>query len=99
MWSYGQHFIIKNYDHNRVTFYYVVMVDFDQASRASTKDKNLIEGTLQYVEKIQQIIQLNYWSFQYVVFICKYFYTHNSRKILHDDNNEYFAINSTKYLA
>ena len=49
MWAYGQHFRIKKIDQNRVTFDYKVMANFDQASFASTKDKKLIGGTLQYV--------------------------------------------------
>lgn len=47
------------------------MVDFDQASRASTKDSYLIEGKIQYVGKIQEILQLNFRSFKCVVFKCK----------------------------
>jgi len=56
MWAYGQHFRIEKIDYNRVIFECEVMVYFDQASHASIKYKNLIEGTLQYVGKIQQII-------------------------------------------
>jgi len=39
------------------------MVDFDQAICASTKDINLIEGKIQYVRKIQEILQLNFKLF------------------------------------
>ena len=88
MWAYVQHFRIEKIDHNRMIFDCGVMVDFDQRSHASTKDKNFIEGTLQYIKKIQQIIQLNYRPFQCVVFICKWFDTLDKRTILHDDNSE-----------
>jgi hypothetical protein len=40
------------------------VVDFKQSSRASSKDKNIIEGNLQYVGKIQEIIGLDYRSFK-----------------------------------
>lgn len=39
-----------------MTFDYGVRIDFDQASHVSTKDTNLIEGKLQYVEQIQEIL-------------------------------------------
>jgi len=99
MWAYGQHFRIEKIDHNRVTFDYGVMVNFHQAIHECKIDKNLIEGTLQHVGKIQQIIQLDYRSFQCVVFICKWFDTLDRRTILHDDNSEYYLINYIKYLA
>jgi len=99
MWAYGQHFRIEKKDKNRMIFDYGVMVDFDQASHASTKDTNLIEGKIQYVGQIQEILQLNFRSFKCVVFKCKWFEGHvNRRIILHDIPSGYYAINSTQYL-
>ena len=43
MWAYDQHNIIEKKDKNTMIFDSGVMVDFDQASHASTKDTNLIE--------------------------------------------------------
>ena len=71
MWAYGQHFRIEKKDNNIKTFDYGVMVDFDQESHASTKDTNLIEGKIEYVGKIQEILQLNFRSFKCVVFKYK----------------------------
>lgn len=72
---------------------------FDQVSCASTKDTNLIEGKIQYVGKIQEIIQWNFKSFKYVVFKCNRFKGFvNRRTILHDIPSGYYAIESTRYL-
>jgi len=35
-----------------MTFDYEVVVSFNQASRASSRDTNQIEGTIQYIGKI-----------------------------------------------
>jgi len=99
IWAYSQHFRIEKKDINRMNFDSGVMVDFDQASRASTKHTNLIEGKMQYVGKIQEIIQLNFRSFKCVVFKCKWFERFmNRRLVLHDIPSGYYAINSTRYL-
>lgn len=96
MWAYNQHFRIKKKDSNRMTFDYGVMLDFDQASRASTKDTNLIEGKIQYVGKIQEILQLDFRSFKCVLFKCKWFEGFvNRRKMLHDIPSGSYAIDST----
>ena len=52
-----------------------VEVEFDQSSCASHRDKNLIRGTLGYVGKIQEIIQVDFSSFQYDIFTCKWWDT------------------------
>ena len=49
MWAYGQYFVIEKNDDRRMIFDYGVMVDFDQASHASTKDIYLIERKIKYV--------------------------------------------------
>ena len=95
MWAYGQHFRIENNDDKRVIFDYGVMANFDQGSHASLRDTNLIQGTLKYVGKIQEIIQLDYRSLQCVILKCKWFETLDRRTILHDRLSDYFAIDFT----
>lgn len=56
MWVYNQHFRVEKKDSTKMTFDYGVMVYFDQACHASTKDTNLTEGKIQYVEKILEIL-------------------------------------------
>ena len=56
MWAYGHHFHIEDVDDGCVTQYFGVEVEFDQSSRASHSDQNLIGGMFDYVEKIQEII-------------------------------------------
>ena len=56
MWAYGRNYRV---DVKRQSFDCGIMVDFKQSSRSSSKDKNIIEGNLQNVAKIQDIIELD----------------------------------------
>lgn len=71
MWTYGRHYHVESVDVKRRSFDCGVMVDFKKSSRASSKDKNIIEGILQYVWKIQEIIELDYRSFKCYIFKCR----------------------------
>ena len=53
IWAYGNHFHTKNYDDGHITQDFGVEVKFDQSSKASHHDQNLVRGTLGYVRKIQ----------------------------------------------
>ena len=46
MWEYGHHFRIENFDAENITQDYGVEVEFDQSSRSSHRDQNLVQGTL-----------------------------------------------------
>ena len=71
MWTYGHHFHTENVDDGHITQDYVVEVQLDQFSRSSHHDQNLVRGTLGYVEKIQEIIEVEFSSFQCVICRCK----------------------------
>ena len=71
MWAYGYHFCIADADDGHVTQDYGVEVKFDQSSHASHLDRNLIEGMLGYVENIQDNTQVDFSSFQCVIFRCR----------------------------
>ena len=73
MWAYGRHYHVERIDLKRRSFDCGVMVYFKQSSRASSKDKNIIEGNLQYVGKIQEIIELDYRSFKCCIFKCRWY--------------------------
>ena len=97
MWAYGQHYYVESVDVKRRSFDCGVMVDFKQSSRASSKDKNVIEGNLQYVGKIQEIIELDYRSFKCSIFKCKWYEAFNRTK-RNDIHSGLFSIDSSKYL-
>ena len=63
MWDYGHHFHTEDVDDGCLTQDYGVEVEFDQSSYASHHDQNLVGGMLGYVEKIQEIIQMDFSSF------------------------------------
>lgn len=97
MWAYGHHYRVERVDAKRRSFDCGVMVDFKQSSRASSKDKNVIEGNLQYVGKIQEIIELDYRSFKCSIFKCKWYEAFNMTQ-RHDIHSGLFSIDSSKYL-
>ena len=66
MWAYGHHFCTENADVGNITENCGVEVEFDQSSRSSHCDQNLVRGTLGYVRKIQVIIEVDLSSFQCV---------------------------------
>ena len=71
MWAYGHHFHIKDFVDGHMTQDYGVEVEFDQSSHASHSNRNLIQGTLGYIEKVQEIIEVGFSKFQCVIFRCK----------------------------
>ena len=70
MWAYGKHFRTKYVDAGNITQDCGVEVEFDQSIRSSHHDQNLVQGTLGYVRKIQEIIEVDFSSFQCVIFRC-----------------------------
>ena len=52
MWAYGLHFRTKNDDDGHLTHDCGIEVEFDQSSRASHRDRNLIGEMFGYVRKI-----------------------------------------------
>ena len=71
-------------------------VEFDQSSRSSHHDQNLVQGTLGYVEKIQEIIEVDFSSFQYVIFRCKWWDTFDWNNVKEDHDIRLICINSRK---
>jgi hypothetical protein len=77
MWAYGHHFRTEYVDEGHITRDCGVEVEFNQSSRASHRDENLIEGELGYIGKIQEIMQVDFSLFQCVIFCCKWWDTFN----------------------
>jgi len=65
IWAFGRHYRVESVYVKRRSFDCGIMVYFKQAIRASSKDKNIIEGNLQYVGKIQEIIELPIFQMLY----------------------------------
>ena len=63
MWELGNHFHIENVDAENITHDCGVEVEFNQSSQSSHRDQNLVRGTLGYVRKIQEIIEVDLSSF------------------------------------
>lgn len=75
MWAYGHHFPIQDVDDGCMTKDSRVEVEFDQSNHVSHCDQNLMQGTLGYIGKIQEKIQVDLSSFQCVIFRCKWWDT------------------------
>ena len=76
-----------------------VEVKFDQSSCSSHHDENLIEGKLGYVEKIQEIMQVDFSSFQCVILKCKWWDTFDLNNLKVDHDSGKICINSKKMLV
>ena len=97
MWEHGWHYCVERIGVKRCPFDCDVMVYFKQPTRASSKDKNIIEGNLQYVAKIQEIIELDYLSLKCYIFECRW-YDEFERTQWHDTNSGLFSIDSSRFL-
>jgi hypothetical protein len=97
MWAYGHHFRIEYADDGHITQDCAFEVKFDQSSTcASHRDQNLIEGNLGYIRKIQEIMQVDFSSFQCVIFCCKWWDTFDQRNVKEDRDSGIICINSKK---
>jgi hypothetical protein len=96
MWEYGHHFCKEVVDDGRMTQDCGVEVEFEQSSHASHHDQNLIWGTLGYVGNIQEIIRVDFSSFQFVIFICKGWDTFYRNNVKEDCDSGMICINSRK---
>ena len=96
MWAYGHHFRIENSDVGNITQGCGVEVEFDQSSRSSHCDQQLVRGMLGYVGKIQEIIEVDFSSFQCVIFRCKWWDTFDRNNLKEDHNSRLICINSRK---
>ena len=96
MWAHGHHFRTENVDDGYITQYCGVEVKFDQSSRASHHGQNLIEGKLGYIRKIQEIMQVDFSSFQCVIFCCKWWDTFDRRNVKEDCDSGLIRINSKR---
>ena len=96
MWAYGHHFRIENADDGNITHDCGVEFKFDQFSRSSHRDQNLVRGTLGYVRKIQEIIELDFSSFQCVIFRCKWWDTFDQNNVKEYHDSRLICINSRK---
>ena len=84
MWAYGHHFCTENVDVGNITEEYGVEVTFNQSSQSSNRDQQLVRGTLGYVRKIQEIIEVDFSSFQCVIFMCKWWDTFDWNNVKED---------------
>jgi hypothetical protein len=96
MWEYIHHFRTEYADDGHIIKYCRLEFDFDQYSRASHYDQNLIVGKLCYIGKIQEIMQVDFSSFQCVIFYCKWRDTFDWIIVKEDHYSGLICINSKK---
>ena len=96
MWACGHHFHAEDVDDGYMTQDNGVEVNFNQSSLASHHDQSLMQGTLGYVGKIQEIIQVDFSSFKFVIFRCKWWDTFNQNNVNEDHDSGLISINSRK---
>ena len=96
MWAYGYHFFTEYADDGHITQDCGVEVEFEKYSHASHCDQNLIEGKLGYIGKIQEIMRVEFSSFQCVIFCCKWWDTFDRRNVKEDRDSGIICVNSKK---
>ena len=96
MWAYGHHFRTENDDAGNITKECGVEVEFDQSSQSSHRDQKLLRGMLGYVRNIQEIIEVDFFSFQCVIFRCKWWDNFDRNNVKEDHNSSLICINSRK---
>jgi hypothetical protein len=63
MSAYGHHFRTNDADDGCVTLDHGLEVEFEKSSHSNDPDQNLIERKLGYIRKIQEIMQVEFSSF------------------------------------
>jgi hypothetical protein len=96
MWAYRHHFHTKYVDDEHITQYCGLEVELDQSSHASHRDQKKIEGKLGYIGKIQEIMQVDFPSFQCVDVCCKWWGAFYWRNVKEDRDSGIICINSKK---
>ena len=81
MWAYGHHFHTKDVDYGHLTQECGVEVKFDQSNCANHHDENLTGGELGYIGKIQEIVKVDFSSFQCVIFRWRWWDTFNRNNV------------------
>jgi hypothetical protein len=73
---------------------------FQSTSRTSARDLNLLDGELDYVGKIQDILEVNLRSFTIILFHVQWFQViqRGSNRTIRKDPNGFYAIDSSKLL-
>ena len=96
MWAYGRHFHTEDADDGHMTQDYGMEVEFDQSSHSSHCDQNLLQRTLGYVRKIHDIIEVDFSSFQCVIFRCKWWDTFDQNNVKEYRDTRMICINSRR---
>ena len=60
MWAYGQHLRVKKIDDHRITQDSCIVASFQQLSRPSARDTNVVDDELGYVGDLEAIYEVNY---------------------------------------
>jgi hypothetical protein len=94
MWAYGHQFRTEYVDDGHITQDCEVEVVFDQSSCVIHRHQKLIEGKLGYIGKILEIMEVDFSSFQCVIFCCKWWDTFDWRNVKDDRNSGIICINS-----
>ena len=94
MWAYGHHFRTENANAGNITKDYGVEVEFDQSSWSSHCDQQLVRGIVGYVGKIQEIIEVDFSSFQCFSFRCKWCDTFDWNNVKEDHDSRLICMKS-----
>lgn len=101
MWAYGQHFRIESVDVRRMTQDSGIVARFEQQSRASVRDANVIGDELRYVGVLEQIIEANFRCFKIVLLKVRWFQViyRGPNATMRKEKSGFYAVDSSKLLT
>ena len=102
MWAYGHHYRVERVDNKRRTYDCGIMANFQQESRSSARDPNVVSDDLDYVGTLQHIYEVDYeTNGKYFIFDVKWFKViyRGSNATIRNDNSKFFQIDSTKCIS
>jgi hypothetical protein len=96
MWAYEHHFHTEDVDDGHMTQECRVKFDFNEYSHVIHRDQNIIHQKIGYIRNIQEIIRVDFSSFQCVSFRCKWWDTFDRNNVKEDCDSGMIYVSSLK---
>ena len=72
MWAYGNHFRVQSAEHHLTTMDCGVAATFDQWCVSGPNDQNPVFAPVEYVGKVEEILDIDYGRFRTTVMLCNW---------------------------
>jgi hypothetical protein len=89
MWAFGNHLQVANAKHHLFIANSRVIATFEQECYFHSNDRNLVLASLEYVRRIEEILELDYGRFQTIVLLYNWVVANYSRYVIIVKRDEY----------